>query len=311
MGYLGRRIGKAQNQGDSNPGGDNGAVGGGILDLFANGYFERQGDIYNAPGIGPTPGMDATGGVVRDFTSGSNAYRAHIFTTSGTFTVNDLARRTRSNRILSCCGGGGSGEGGGGAGGLRTNLTGHPLAAPSYTVTETSYTVTVGGGGLGGRQNSANRGPGAAGTPGGNSEFYPTPQSYPSVNRIRAVGGGGGAGYNNAPGFVGGSGGGGCSGPTSGAKSGKAGNSPTDPNHPKVQGYAGADGASYGGGGGGATAAGSSDDGGAGSQVIIADNPTTPAPTMLLVLMDHTSLVVAEGAVLLVDLVELVVVQTE
>ena len=54
MGYLGRRIGKAQNQGDSNPGGANGAVGGGILDLFANGYFERQGDIYNAPGLGPS-----------------------------------------------------------------------------------------------------------------------------------------------------------------------------------------------------------------------------------------------------------------
>ena len=41
MGYLGRRIGKSQNQGDSNPGGANGAVGGGILDLFANGYFEQ------------------------------------------------------------------------------------------------------------------------------------------------------------------------------------------------------------------------------------------------------------------------------
>ena len=47
MGYLGRRIGLSQDQGDSNPGGADGAVGGGILDLFANGYFERQGDIYN------------------------------------------------------------------------------------------------------------------------------------------------------------------------------------------------------------------------------------------------------------------------
>ena len=51
MGYLGRRIGLSQNQGDSNPGGADGAVGGGILDLFANGYFERQGGIYNAPGV--------------------------------------------------------------------------------------------------------------------------------------------------------------------------------------------------------------------------------------------------------------------
>ena len=51
MGYLGRRIGLSQDQGDSNPSGADGAVGGGILDLFAHGYFERQGDIYNAPGI--------------------------------------------------------------------------------------------------------------------------------------------------------------------------------------------------------------------------------------------------------------------
>ena len=69
MGYLGRRIGLSQDQGDSNPGGADGAVGGGILDLFANGYFERQGDIYNAPGIGPAE-MAATGGVVADYESG-------------------------------------------------------------------------------------------------------------------------------------------------------------------------------------------------------------------------------------------------
>ena len=35
MGYLGRRIGLSQDSGDSNPGGANGAVGGGILDIFA------------------------------------------------------------------------------------------------------------------------------------------------------------------------------------------------------------------------------------------------------------------------------------
>ena len=50
MGYLGRRIGLSQDQGDSTPGGADGAVGGGILDLFASGYFERQGNVYNAPG---------------------------------------------------------------------------------------------------------------------------------------------------------------------------------------------------------------------------------------------------------------------
>ena len=40
MGYLGRRIGLSQGSGDSSPGGADGAVGGGLLDLFANGYFQ-------------------------------------------------------------------------------------------------------------------------------------------------------------------------------------------------------------------------------------------------------------------------------
>ena len=38
-------------------------------------------------------------------------------------------------------------SGGGGAGGLRTNLSGHPLAAPSYPVSVGTYTVTIGAGG--------------------------------------------------------------------------------------------------------------------------------------------------------------------
>ena len=67
MGYLGRRIGLSQDSGDSNPSGAGGAVGGGILDLFAHGYFERQGDIYNAPGANPS-GHTATGGVISDYT---------------------------------------------------------------------------------------------------------------------------------------------------------------------------------------------------------------------------------------------------
>ena len=66
MGYLGRRIGLSQDKGDSNPGGADGAVGGGILDLFAHGYFQRQGNIFNAPGV-PLSGMTASGGVIHDY----------------------------------------------------------------------------------------------------------------------------------------------------------------------------------------------------------------------------------------------------
>ena len=82
MGYLGRRIGLSQDKGaPSSPAGADGAVGGGILDLFAHGYFQRQGNIYNAPGAAGT-GLTATGGVISDYTDpgAGNVYRAHIFT---------------------------------------------------------------------------------------------------------------------------------------------------------------------------------------------------------------------------------------
>ena len=89
MGYLGRRIGKSQDTGNTNPTGSD--VGGGLLDLFSNGYFQRQGNIYNAPGAAPAQGLTATGGVISDYVSGPTVYRAHIFTSSGTFEVESLS----------------------------------------------------------------------------------------------------------------------------------------------------------------------------------------------------------------------------
>lgn len=205
MGYLGRRIGLSQDQGDSNPGAAGGAVGGGLLDLFAHGYFEQQGDIYNAPGV-PESGLTATGGVISDYTSGSNVYRAHVFTSSGTFDVTALGTFPAAVDYLVVAGGGGGGggvyAGGGGAGGLRTNLNGHPLSTnnPSITVSTSpgSYTVTIGGGGNGGA-GTANDG-----INGTNSVF----------STITSHGGGGGRGRtNNGPGLPGGSGGGQSYGP--------------------------------------------------------------------------------------------------
>ena len=77
--------------------------------------------------------MSATGGTIGDYVSGSDIYRAHVFTTSGTFAVTELST-TFPNGIeyLVVAGGGGGGDddaGGGGAGGFRTNLTGHPVKA--------------------------------------------------------------------------------------------------------------------------------------------------------------------------------------
>ena len=196
MGYLGRRIGKSQNNSSSGDGVD-GNLGGGILDLFAQGYFAREGNINRSPGLNES-GMQATGGVIHDYsTTPGDVFRAHIFTASGTFEVTEPGSFNDTLEYLVVAGGGGgggysgsNGGGGGGAGGLRTNLSGHPKAGAAYPVPAfpTSYTVTVGAGGV--YQSSP-----APGTDGTNSEFYPTPVSYPSTARVRSVGGGGG-GYN-------------------------------------------------------------------------------------------------------------------
>ena len=207
MGYLGRRIGLSQDQGDSRPGGAGGAVGGGVLDLFAHGYFERQGDLFNAPGLTPS-GLTASGGVTTEYTDGPAIYRAHVFTTSGTFDVSAIGTFGADVEYLVVAGGGGGGGGvyggGGGAGGLRTNLSGHPLSTGNPTITVStspgSYTVTVGGGGGGGD------GADNSGIQGSDSVF----------STITSKGGGRGRGRNqNGPGSPGGSGGGQSYGPGS------------------------------------------------------------------------------------------------
>ena len=202
----------------------------------------------------PPSGMTATGGLIHDYsTTPGDVYRAHIFTASGTFNVTAPGDFGDTLEYLVVAGGGGgggysgaNGGGGGGAGGLRTNLSGHPKAGAAYPVPAfpTSYTVTIGAGGV--HQTSP-----APGTDGSNSEFHPTPQSYPSTTFVRSIGGGGG-GYDPATGRPGGSSGGGAA-PTSSIVPG---NPSPDPNHPQPQGNAGGHGGSNvsrgGGGGGGA-----------------------------------------------------------
>ena len=158
MGYLGRRIGKSQNQGDSSPEAANGAVGGGILDLFSNGYFERQGNIYNAPGIREA-GVVATGGVISDYTDNGIVYRAHVFTSTGELDVTGTGTLGAQADFLVVGGGGAGGSdpgnngaaGGGGAGGYRSTMPEgpggpSPSAESQLTLTVQPYTITVGGG---------------------------------------------------------------------------------------------------------------------------------------------------------------------
>ena len=257
MGYLGRRIGLSQNSGNSDPNAANGAVGGGILDLIANQYFERQGDIYNAPGAPPSA-IAATGGVISEYTSGSDVYRAHVFTASGTFDVSrvsNISGLPNSVEYLVVAGGAGGASGGGGAGGYRTNVpTG--VAPPvhntstEFVLSAGTYPVTIGGGGSGAPSG------GAAGGSGGDSSFGPP--SDPA--RVICKGGGGG-GYINADSAQDGGSGGGSGRASTHESPGGATLAITGlPVSPTTQGYAGGtndNSPSYnGGGGGGAGAAG-------------------------------------------------------
>ena len=284
MGYLGRRIGKSQNNSSSGDGVD-GNLGGGILDLFAQGYFAREGNINRTPGAPPS-GHVATGGVISDYTAPDGVYRAHIFTSSGTFDITAIGNINSTVEYLVVAGGGGggaqgAGSGGGGAGGLRTNLPGvqdaggNPLTGSAFPVSVATYTVTVGAGGDGG----TGTGYGNNGSRGSDSYFGP-----PSTpNGITATGGGGGGATNSGSNPVGPGGSGGGRG---GREPGSAYTGNTPPSSPS-QGNAGG---TYhsptpdfeAGGGGGAGAAGTNGGpvrggaGGVGVQVAIA------GPAMLI-----------------------------
>jgi hypothetical protein len=231
--------------------------------------FGQTGNRASIPYVAPVSGLTATGGVISDYEVSGTIYRAHIFTSSGTFDVTAPGTFGDTVEYLVVAGGGGGGNqgaaGGGGAGGLRTNLSGHPLAGSSFPVSISpgSYTVTVGGGG-------------ALGVNGGPSVFGP----------ITSAGGGGGS-NPPGPGLAGGSGGGGRLSGTGGT-----GNiPPTSPPQGNNGGNGAGAGLSAGGGGGAAPGAtggnGSGTTGGAGgsgTQVLIASSPLitqsvgTPGP---------------------------------
>ena len=100
---------------------------------------------FDAAGsAGVNSGFTASGGIISDYTEGSTVYRAHIFTGSGTFNITaggDFDADGLEYLVVGGGGGGGAGSppsdvggSGGGAGGLRTNLSGHPLNGGAYPV---------------------------------------------------------------------------------------------------------------------------------------------------------------------------------
>ena len=264
----------------------------GHLIEYLRNNFGAGGGGTNAPG-GDTFHV-ATGGVISDYTIGTDVYRAHIFTSSGTFDVTEVGTADSGGvEYMVIGGGGGGGEdqpgnrgGGGGAGGYRTNVP-TSIAPPlhntgaSFPVAVATYPVIIGAG--------ANP-PGAEADYGGNgSDSSFGPPSAPA--RIISTGGGGGggnfAGSNSKnPGRPGGSGGGG--GASTNATNAYAGGSTTAVTTPSpwpgpaTQGHAGGQGYhasgqwASGGGGGGAGAVGregtdaNAGDGGIGIQNLIA-----------------------------------------
>ena len=255
MGYLGRRIGKSQNTGRSEDGA-NGNLGGGILDLFDQGYFAREGDINRTPTVVPA-GMSASGGILNEFTQNGNVYRSHTFTGSGDFVVSSLSSDFPNTvEYLVVAGGASAGAqagGGGGAGGLKSTDPAVPSVrrGSAVPVAVASYPVVIGAGGATASVAGVSRG-----NPGGTSSF-----AYNGGTISCSGGGGGGGGYGaTVTGIDGASGGGGFA-PGSGGETG-AGGAASPNSDPTRQGYPGGTGHHvgsvyiYGGGGGGASAAG-------------------------------------------------------
>ena len=206
--------------------------------------------------------FEATGGTKTT----NGAVVTHVFKTSGTLEVSGCPPSGVAIEYL-VVGGGGAGifyGSGGGAGGFRHNISGVPNAAPSYNLSNGTYTCTVGDGGEG-------QWPFVPATfygvgQGNNSDFYPPGASFPDTSYIR--GSGGGSGNTSKPTSTtytqGGSGGGGTfNGGGAGPYPAGTGDKPDDPNHPQPQGnpgstgYYGHPGPSSAGGGGGAGGAGS------------------------------------------------------
>ena len=115
-----------------------------LIEYFRNTFVGGGGGTNPPP---PSSQMEATGGTVSDYTEGSTNYRAHVFTASGSFQVNNLAVGDFPNNVdVVVIGGGGGGgsniAGGGGAGGYRE--------FNQITISATgTYPLIIGAGGAG------------------------------------------------------------------------------------------------------------------------------------------------------------------
>ena len=238
-----------------------------LIEYFRNAFVGGGGGT-NPP---PPSGITATGGIISDYTTGPAIYRAHIFTSTGTFEITELGDFGDTVEYLVIAGGGGGGVegsqrgGGGGAGGYRTNVPtpigpGNHTTTNPFPVSATSYDVIIGAGAAGGNPGSGQ------GFDGGDSQFGPPSLAARIISKGGGGGGRGSVSNSQNEGRDGGSGGGGGSTASGSATEPGGATTPvTTPSPwpgPSTQGFAGgqgehADGSwAAGGGGGGAGEAG-------------------------------------------------------
>ena len=118
MGRVSRRIGKSSET--AGPTAD--GTGGGVLDAFIHDYFNRSGNVPASPGV-ILEGIEASGGIISDYAESGNVYRAHIFTSSGSFVVSEHGGYGDTVDFLVIGGGGGTGGMNGGYPVSYTHLT--------------------------------------------------------------------------------------------------------------------------------------------------------------------------------------------
>ena len=86
-------------------------------------FFSRTGKDAVTPEPPPPSGLTATGGIISDYESGGNRYRAHVFTSSGAFDVTDLGDIASTVEYLVVAGGGAGATQHGGGGGAGAYLS--------------------------------------------------------------------------------------------------------------------------------------------------------------------------------------------
>ena len=169
-----------------------------LLEYFRQNFGGGGGGTNTSPI--PLGGMQATGGVISDYTEpGGGVFRAHVFTSSGVFEITQGGDFGDTVNYLLVGGGGGGGASNGGGGGAGRVLHRENIATPGSF--PAPFAVVVGGGGGGQRTGDHNR------------TLYPGSATTLALGSVSAPGGGaGGTGFDPGPknpGENGGAGGGG------------------------------------------------------------------------------------------------------